>query len=189
MDNGENGDIFGGEYSAVTWLQITKKHIYILTMIKNLRNMRQKLQQMTATPYAIAAGVACGVAISFTPFIGLHTVLAVILAFFIRASLAAALLGTLFGNPWTFPFIWAATLFAGEKFLQSEHLQSDIDFTKTFSTAFDMIKNLNFEAFIQDVWPVLYPMIIGSIPFCLLSWIITYIIIKKLVIKAKENHK
>ena len=154
-------------------------------MKEYLHKIWQKLRNMNASTYAIAAGFACGVAVSFTPFVGFHSLLAVITAFFIRASIAAALVGTLFGNPLTFPLIWAGVLYLGELLLKRENHNSAIDFEDLFSRAFEMIKKLDFSGFLQDIWPVLYPMIIGSIPFCLLSWIIAYIVVRKLLNKSK----
>lgn len=155
-------------------------------MQRIFNNIWQKLQQIKATPYEIAAGFACGVAVSFTPFVGFHSILALVLAFIIRASLVAALIGTLFGNPWTFPLIWMAILYAGEIFLQGEISQPEVDFKLIFEQAYNMLKSCDFSGFLQDIWPILYPMIIGAIPFCLLSWIIAYIVIRKLVDKSEE---
>lgn len=56
--------------------------------------------------YKIAAGLAVGAAVSFTPFLGTHIVQAVFFAWLLRASLIAGAVGTLLGNPWTFPFIF-----------------------------------------------------------------------------------
>ena len=154
-------------------------------MKKYFDNIREKLKEIKATPYEIAAGFACGVAVSFTPFVGFHSILAMSFAFCIRASIIAALIGTLFGNPWTFPFIWIMVLYVGELFLRSGNHQTEVDFEAVFFQAFDMLKNCNFDGFLRDVWPVLYPMIIGSIPFCLLSWIITYIIAERMIKKSR----
>ena len=65
-----------------------------------------RLRRLPGTPYRIAAGFASGAAISFTPFIGLHFILAVVLALVLRGNLIAAAIGTVVGNPWTFPIIW-----------------------------------------------------------------------------------
>src|SRR5918994_7101736 len=66
----------------------------------------KRLTRLPGTPHSIAAGFACGTAISFTPFIGLHTLLSVLLSFLLRGNYLAAVVGTLVGNPWTFPVIW-----------------------------------------------------------------------------------
>lgn len=53
------------------------------------------------SPHLLAASWACGVAISLSPFLGLHTVLALVLAFAFRLNKVDVLLGTLLVNPWT----------------------------------------------------------------------------------------
>ena len=68
--------------------------------------MAQRVLRMPGSPYSLAAGFACGVAVSFTPLIGFHLVLAAVLAYLIRANVIASWAGTIFGNPWTFPFIF-----------------------------------------------------------------------------------
>jgi uncharacterized protein (DUF2062 family) len=65
-----------------------------------------KLARLPASSYAISAGFACGSMVSFTPLIGFHFVLAVMFAYLLRANYIAALIGTIVGNPISFPFIW-----------------------------------------------------------------------------------
>ncbi len=77
----------------------------------------KRLTRLPGTPHSIAAGFACGTAISFTPFMGLHTVLSVLLSFLLRGNYLAAMVGTLVGNPWTFPFIWVASAKLGHALL------------------------------------------------------------------------
>jgi len=66
----------------------------------------QRLLRLPGSSYSIAAGVACGAAVSFTPFLGFHILLAIALAHLLRANILAAIFGTVVGNPWTFPFIF-----------------------------------------------------------------------------------
>jgi uncharacterized protein (DUF2062 family) len=70
-----------------------------------LNYIRHRLQRLPDTPHKIALGFACGVFISFTPLFGLHFVAAALLAIIFRGNIVAAILGTFFGNPITFPFI------------------------------------------------------------------------------------
>jgi uncharacterized protein (DUF2062 family) len=79
----------------------------------------KRLTRLSGTPQGIACGFACGAAISFTPFIGLHIALSMLLAWLLRGNLIAAAVGTVVGNPWTFPFIWLATYKVGQMLLGS----------------------------------------------------------------------
>ncbi len=53
----------------------------------------ERLRSLKGSPGSIAAGAATGVMVSFTPFIGLHTLLAIVIAWLIRANVLAAAFG------------------------------------------------------------------------------------------------
>ena len=72
-----------------------------------------RLRRLPDPPHKIARGVAAGVFVCFTPFFGLHFLLAAMLAFAMQGNLVAALLATFFGNPVTFPIIAAISLELG----------------------------------------------------------------------------
>lgn len=65
----------------------------------------KRVKRLPGTPHSIAAGVAAGVMVSFTPFFP-HLASAALVAMVIRGSVVAAWVGTLIGNPSTFPVIW-----------------------------------------------------------------------------------
>lgn len=64
-----------------------------------------RLTRLPDPPHRIARGVWAGVFISFTPLFGLHFFGAALIAFLMRGNILAAILGTFFGNPVTFPLI------------------------------------------------------------------------------------
>lgn len=64
--------------------------------------VKHRLHRLPDTPEKIARGIFAGVFTTFTPFYGLHFVIAAILAFIMRGNIIAALLGTFFGNPLTY---------------------------------------------------------------------------------------
>ena len=102
-----------------------------------LKKVLIQLKRLKGTPYSIAAGFACGVAVSFTPFIGLHLVLAAITAWIIRGNVVSSAIGTIVGNPWTFPFIWVAVLSTG-RFLLGDFASAD---HVNFIRIFELMKN------------------------------------------------
>jgi uncharacterized protein (DUF2062 family) len=53
------------------------------------------------TPQRIARGIAVGLWVAFTPFLGLHMILALVLAALLRANKALAVLGVWISNPFT----------------------------------------------------------------------------------------
>jgi len=79
-----------------------------------------RLSRLPDTPDKIARGIGAGVYVSFTPFFGLHFVSAAFLAWLLRGNILAAVLGTFFGNPLTFPFIATSSLSLGRWILGVE---------------------------------------------------------------------
>lgn len=81
------------------------------------RYVRHRVRRLPDDPRRIARGVAAGVFSSFTPLFGLHFISAVIAAWVVRGNVLAALLGTLVGNPITFPIIAIVSMKLGHRML------------------------------------------------------------------------
>lgn len=64
--------------------------------------VKHRLHRLPDSPEKIARGIFAGVFTTFTPFYGLHFVVAGGLALILRGNILAALLGTFFGNPLTY---------------------------------------------------------------------------------------
>lgn len=86
-----------------------------------MRILRSRLSD-----YSLAAGFAVGVAMSFTPFIGLHVLLTVLVASWVKGNIIMAIIGTIIGNPWTFPLIWVFIYWVGVQILGTG-ASSDVD--------------------------------------------------------------
>lgn len=120
----------------------------------------KRVLRVNATPYAIAMGVAIGAFVSFTPLLGLHFLLALALAYLLRANVLASMLGTAVGNPITFPFIWALTFRVGRVILGSpvhHAAQPQVDAPSAYTLE-------AISGFFERAWPVIKPMLVGSIP-------------------------
>lgn len=149
-----------------------------------------RLNRLKGTPREIAAGVACGVAISFTPFVGFHFVLAAVMAWLVRGNILASAIGTAAGNPWTFPFIWVSVLYTGRKMLGLDYRNSvNIDFEQMFASAFKAVIELDFGAAFQDIWPILWPMMVGCIPFYIVFWLLSFYIFDAALEKIAKRRK
>src|SRR5512135_1669398 len=58
------------------------------------------------SPHVLAKSFAVGVLVAFTPFMGLHTITVLLLAWAMRLNKVAAITGTLVNNPWTIALIY-----------------------------------------------------------------------------------
>jgi uncharacterized protein (DUF2062 family) len=68
---------------------------------RRLAALVEAFLRLEDTPQRIAAAFGVGVYISFHPLFGLHTLMALAIAFAFRLSRAAVLVGIYLNNPWT----------------------------------------------------------------------------------------
>ena len=68
-------------------------------------------------PHRIALALAVGVFISCTPFWGVQTILAVLVAMLARLNRAATVAGAWLNLPWFAPFVYGASIKVGEALL------------------------------------------------------------------------
>lgn len=127
--------------------------------------------RLSATPHAIAAGIAAGTFASFTPFVGFHFLLSFVIAYVIRGNLVAGALGTAVGNPLTFPFIWAGTFQVGELILRGEH-----------RVVPGRLGEHLMEKSFDQLWPLIKPMLVGAIPLGLAAGALSYFLVYKTVV-------
>lgn len=149
--------------------------------------MKHRLARIDGTPYAIAAGFATGAAISFTPFVGLHFIFAAIIAWIVRGNILTSAIGTAVGNPWTFPFIWAATYNLGINILggdAADDLMEQLDQMFGSFTIVDLVNDpLNaLGPFLETIF---FPMLLGGIIIGASLWFFIYWPIYKLVLEYK----
>jgi len=120
-----------------------------------------RVVRLPGTPYSIAAGLACGAAMSFTPFVGFHFMLAALLAWALGANIIASAIGTVVGNPWTFPLIWLWTYELGAWMVGLE---------PGHAPHFE----LSLSYLVDNAYRLLIPMAVGSLPLAVAAWVAVY---------------
>ncbi|KAB2942828.1 MAG: DUF2062 domain-containing protein [Hyphomicrobium sp.] len=151
---------------------------------QSLRTAGRRLVNLRASPHEIALGCALGAFVSITPLLGVQTFLAVVLALMLRASVPAAVIGTFVGNPLSWPFIWVSTYVMG---LQIVGLEGAFDPSAVqrnvlllWGALLEPSPQL-FDATAALLWPLLWPMLAGSVPIGLLTAAIVYYISRNVV--------
>ncbi len=85
------------------WLRVVAEAIWPRGgWLRAAQYIQHRMRRLPGTPEQIARGVFAGAFTIFTPFFGLHFVVAAILAKVMRGSILAALLSTFLGNPLTY---------------------------------------------------------------------------------------
>jgi uncharacterized protein len=136
----------------------------------------KRVTRLSGTPHSIAAGAACGVAISFTPFIGFHLLGALLLCLLVRGNYVAAAVGTLVGNPWTLPFIFVVAYELGHVLLG------------TGAGPIEPVRNWDLATLLAEVEAVLWPMTVGGLLLALIAGLATYFpLMRMIAIYRKER--
>lgn len=145
---------------------------------RSSRYVVYRLRRLSDTPHAVALGFAIGVFTATTPFLGTHMVMAALLAWVIGGSVVAALLGTFLGNPLTYPLLWYSTYEVGNLMLRGKMVQKQIDLSGGI-----------FQKSIEQLWPILKPMTLGSIPVGLALALLSYALVKPMVEAYKHRRR
>ncbi len=72
-----------------------------------------RMRRLPDSPERICRGIALGSFVSFLPLYGLHFASAALIAWIFRGNILAALLGTFYGNPITFPVMAVSAIELG----------------------------------------------------------------------------
>ena len=175
MFNRRNKLSFGSKISGILWPTAGFRRAG--------RYLLHRLSRLPGTPYALAGGFACGAAASFTPFVGLHFILAALIAWVTRANILASAIGTAVGNPWTLPFIWIWIHSLGNWMgVSSSGINvTELNFPQLFGQLAETLLNGNFSSVIDIAGPVLWPMFVGGIPTAIVVWILFYFPLRRIV--------
>ena len=140
----------------------------------------QRIIRLPGTPVSIASGFASGVAASFTPFLGLHFILAGTLAMLFRGNVLASVIGTFFGNPWTFILIWLADYKVGLGVIHAFGYGADLQvlsFDELGAIMGNVMRFLSFTGNVswadlsRDIEQVFMPMLIGGTVLGAIAWV------------------
>ena len=139
---------------------------------------------MPGTPSSIASGFASGIAASFTPFLGLHFILAGALAMLFRGNVLASAIGTFFGNPWTFILIWLADYEVGLGVIHAFGFGADLQvlsIDELVAIMGNVIRFLSFTGNIswanlsRDIEQVFMPLLIGGTVLGAIAWVASFL--------------
>ena len=136
--------------------------------------VKHRVRRLPDSPERIARGIGAGVFAAFTPFYGLHFLVAAVLARLFNGNFLAALSGTFFGNPLTYVPIGVICLQTGHFLLGTNFDEDDTHgLMGKFADALGDLKNNFFAMFTDRVadWrgldvfydEVFFPYMIGGI--------------------------
>jgi uncharacterized protein len=138
---------------------------------RSFKYVGKRLLRLKASPHSIGIGCAAGVFASITPLLGVQMALAALIAVVLRGSIVAAMLGTFVGNPISWPLIWGGTYALGCYMLGNQGM----------ATAAPLGGHTD------PIWPILFPMLIGSLPIGLAVAAVSYGVVTKAAASVQEH--
>jgi len=158
---------------------------------RNIQYVGHRVKRLPDTSHKIALGAAIGIFICFSPILGVHVAMAVVLVFVLRANLVAALITTMFGNPITYPFIATASLGLGRGLLGMNAKDDDFQslysaFWQASTDAWQLIKSwFGFaerpDGLADFLTNLFLPYLIGGTIIGLVFGAITYFLLKPMI--------
>jgi uncharacterized protein (DUF2062 family) len=137
---------------------------------RSLRYANLRLGRLKASRHAIALGLGIGVFAAFQPILGFQMLFAGCVAWLLRASVGAALVGTFVGGPVTWPVMWLASYHLGAALVGETHavtlnqLWAALAGVRAFAAP-----EAAGAAAEHLMLHVLYPLAIGAIPLGLMA--------------------
>ncbi|MEX0301704.1 MAG: DUF2062 domain-containing protein [Leisingera sp.] len=149
--------------------------------------VKHRVRRLPDSPERIARGIWAGVFTTFTPFYGLHFLVAAIIARVMNGNILASLSATFFGNPLTYVPIGVASLQTGHWILGTEFDEKvDKSLVGKFMAAGKDLKDNLFALFMDQPadWQglhlfyneVFYPYMIGGIIPGIISATVCYVL-------------
>jgi hypothetical protein len=136
-----------------------------MNLLYRLRKTIREAVLLKENPHKIALGMAIGVFISFTPFFGLHTVLAIACAFIFRTHKLSTIAGAWVNLPWIAPFVYIFSFWLGKVLLwRGLGLVDSADTWESIRLAFS-----SWAGFGQGFVSVALPLLVGTTHLGLLA--------------------
>jgi uncharacterized protein len=133
---------------------------------------------MDDTPERIAFGFAVGVFISFSPLLGLHTVLGFFIAIAFGLNRPAVFTGLWVNNPWTLFPIYSAATYVGRKLIGLPAISiPDLHFSALWHREF----------WVQLASPLFKSLLLGSTIFAFVAGALAYVIVLLWVRRIKAS--
>jgi uncharacterized protein (DUF2062 family) len=153
-----------------------------------VRRWLDRLLHVNDTPERTAAAFAIGCFIGFSPFLGLHTIIAVGIAFAFNLNRVAALLGVYANLPWFIAGYYACTTMLGAVITRT-HLPADFRVRLLETLELPMLSGGFWRQLLELLRPLLVPYTIGSLIGCSLIAAAAYPLALAYVRRRRLHHR
>lgn len=150
------------------------------------RSTFRRLLALDDPPERTAFAFSTGVFIAFCPFLGLHTILATLIALLFRFNKLAIYSGTFINNPLTLvPIIIAS--YAGGAFLLGRPLRISVEGLELLTNPHPLTAGY-YRKLLRESWQIVWPFTIGATVLSLVCSLVAYPVTLRLL-RANRRRK
>jgi hypothetical protein len=147
-----------------------------MALFERFRNVLAQILRIEDTPHRIALTFAVGVFLGLSPLIGLHTVLAIAVAWIFRLNRIVILSGAFINNPWSVIPIYTFSTWIGAEILGTDLLVTDVDW-----------RGITLGTIVRDLEQLVVPFIFGTLLVAALFSVLCYVVVRKAAESSREN--
>jgi len=148
--------------------------------VSRLRALVRTVLQLEDTPHRVALAFAIGIFIAFFPILGIHTALALLIAFAFRLNKVAILTGAWVNNPWTLaPMYVAGTIVGCQIFGVSAEGLSEVDWS--------LHGRPFYEALFETVRPLVVPFLVGNLILGVVGGVLAYFVLRTVLTRRQVS--
>ena len=138
-----------------------------------IKNLVKKLLHIEDTPERTALAYSIGIFLGFSPFVGLHTLVGLAVAFLFGLNRVAILLGVWTNTPWWIVPFYVIATWVG---MWVTGFRIDLaSFKEILQSGMDRgLMSSNFWGFITSQWGLFLSFLIGSLILCTLLSVVAY---------------
>jgi uncharacterized protein (DUF2062 family) len=148
--------------------------------MRHLRRLAQLVLRVEGSPTRVALAFAIGIFLAFFPVFGIHTLMALGLAWALRLNRVAVLAGTFTNNPWTFgPMYTAGTLLGCGLLGVSPTRVREVDWSLS-GQAF-------FAAAIASFRSLVWPFVVGNLVLGVVAGAVGFFVVRAVLMSRRSK--
>ena len=144
------------------------------------RDLLREILHLGEPPERCALAYGLGVFLSFSPFLGLHTILGLTAALLLRLNRLAVLVGVWTNTPLTYPPIASLGTALGLAILGTEGRVPELGDHTILSADF-------WEKMLQDVNHILLPFFVGNLILALIAGVVAYFVMRAVLVRHEKR--
>jgi uncharacterized protein (DUF2062 family) len=147
-----------------------------MALLERFRATLSQILRVDDTPHRLALTFAIGVFFGISPFIGLHTILALAVAWIFRLNKVVILGGAFINNPWSVIPIYTFSTWIGTVLLGTDLGITDVDWHK-----------VTLGTFVNDLGQLIIPFIVGTTVVGICLAVVSYIVVRNTAESYRGN--